>query len=113
MRTTEERLRDMRDAIDAAFRHLPSGRSDFEADEVVRFFLLKQVEIIGEAAFKISKDFKTAHSEIPWRKIEGTRHILVHDYFDVNWDTLWDIVTLHLEPLRKQVDDLLERLGAG
>jgi len=60
------------------------------------------VQIVGEAAFRISKATKDAHPEIPWRQISGMRHILVHDYFRVDWNILFmtardDIPTL--EPL--------------
>ena len=96
----------MVEAIDRALRHCPDF-PEFQANEVARYFLLKQVGIIGEAAFKLNRDFKADHPEIPWRKIEGTRHILVHDYFDVNWDTLWDIVETHLPTLRHQLGGLL------
>ena len=61
-------------------------------DRVAFFGLSKMVEIIGEAAYKITKDFKASHSEIPWRQIEGMRHILVHGYFSIVPEVLWDVI---------------------
>jgi uncharacterized protein with HEPN domain len=68
-----------------------------------RFTLLKQVEIIGEAVYKLSREVKAAYPEVNWNKIERTRHILVHDYFDVNWDILWDVIQLHIPTFKAQI----------
>ena len=107
MRAIRERLEDMLDCIRMIQDHVPVDREAYDSDVVVRYFLLKQVEIVGEAAFKIEKSFKESNPEVPWRKIEGTRHILVHDYFDVDWDVLWDIIHLHIEPLKDQIQVLI------
>lgn len=53
-------------------------------DRVLFYGLSKMVEIIGEAAYMITKEFKISHKEIPWRQIEGMRHILVHGYFSIS-----------------------------
>lgn len=111
MRSTDERLEDILESIRLIEAHMPQSREAYDADVVIRYFLLKQVEIVGEAAFKIDKAFKDEHPEIPWRKIEGTRHILVHDYFDVDWGVLWDIIQLHIEPLKTQVEIVLHGSG--
>jgi uncharacterized protein with HEPN domain len=94
-------------AIELIEGHLPAERERYDFDIVLKYFFLKQVEIIGEASFKIDSAFKASHPEIPWKKIEGTRHILVHDYFDVDWDILWDIITMHVAPLRLEIAKLL------
>lgn len=110
-RTNKERLADILEAIAAIERHPVASRKAFDDDELIRFFLLKHVEIIGEAVFKISGDLKEAHPEVPWRKVETARHILVHDYWRVDWEILWQIVTKHLGPLRGQVEEILKSLG--
>lgn len=56
------------------------------------FGLSKMVEIIGEAAYMITKEFKVEHPDIPWRQIEGMRHILVHGYFSISAEVLWDVI---------------------
>jgi len=94
----------MLDAMNLIAEHFPENRDVYDEDVVIRYFLLKQVEIIGEASCKIDKDFKNGIPEVPWKKIEGTRHILVHDYFDVDWSILWDILTMHLMPLRGRIE---------
>lgn len=94
-------------AIDLIGAHMPATRDAYDSDVVLRYFFLKQVEIVGEAAFKIDATFKAGAPAVPWRKIEGTRHILVHDYFDVDWEILWDILTMHIAPLRHEIGKLL------
>lgn len=101
----------MLDCMDLIDAHLPPERTAYDANVVLRFFLLKQVEIIGEAAYKLDRDFKERHPKIPWKKIEGSRHIFVHDYFDVDWDILWDILALHIGPLRKGIEAILHDSG--
>lgn len=61
-------------------------------DRVLFFGLSKMVEIIGEAAYMITKEFKAQHSQLPWRQIEGMRHILVHGYFSISPEILWDVI---------------------
>ncbi len=111
LRGAAQRLGDMLDSMDLIDAHIPGDRPAYDSVVVMRYFLLKQVEIIGEAAFKLSSDFKDHHPGIPWSKIEKTRHILVHDYFDVDWDILWDILNLHLRPLRAQLEQLVHDCG--
>lgn len=55
----------------------------FETDILVYYSTMKNVEIVGEAAYMLTKDFKAAHSEIPWKLVEGMRHVLVHGYSQV------------------------------
>jgi uncharacterized protein with HEPN domain len=102
------RLHDILDAISAIRRHPAANKNAYEQDEVLRFFYLKQIEIVGEATFKLSKAFKASHPEAPWHKISKTRHILVHDYFDVDWDIVWDILINHLESFRLQVQSIVD-----
>jgi uncharacterized protein with HEPN domain len=69
--------------------------------------LLKLVEIVGEAATRISNPMQAAHPAIPWREIIGTRNRLIHGYDAVDFDILWDIVTADFAPLARQIRELL------
>ena len=64
--------------------------------------------IIGEATYMLTKEFKEAHPETPWRQIEGMRHHIVHGYFQVRNDMLWNVIENDLEPLKKQILQYLE-----
>ncbi|MDE6266806.1 MAG: DUF86 domain-containing protein [Muribaculaceae bacterium] len=65
---------------------------DIQNNSILFFGLSKMVEIIGEAAYMITKEYKESHPEIPWRQIEGMRHILVHGYFSIRAEVLWDVI---------------------
>lgn len=65
------------------------------------------VQVIGEAVYKLTTDFKLGHPDTPWAAIEKMRHILVHDYFRINFDVLWDVVTKDIPLLKVQVRQYL------
>jgi uncharacterized protein with HEPN domain len=74
-------------------------REDYDDDENLRLALTHLVQVIGEAARRVSQQTRTLHPEIPWREITGIRHIIVHDYMNVDEDVLWEVVTSDLPPL--------------
>lgn len=78
----------------------------------VYFALVKNVEIIGEASYMITDDFKEKHLDTPWKKIVGMRHVLVHGYYEITKEDLWNVVQNDLPPLRKQVVEYLKEYEA-
>lgn len=82
-------------------------RSELESDRIFFLALLKLVEIVGEAATRVSQKTQEAHTEIPWREIIGTRNRLIHGYDNVDYDILWNIVTLDFPMLAQQIKNLL------
>jgi uncharacterized protein with HEPN domain/predicted nucleotidyltransferase len=105
-------LHHMRDnAIRAARMVADRSRADFDADEVLRMALAHVVQIIGEAATKVDRSTRAAHPEIAWQDIIGTRHRLVHRYFEIDEDVLWRVVTRDLAPLIAGFDPILEARG--
>lgn len=77
-------------------------------DRVLFYGLSKMVEIIGEAAYMITKDYKQEHLELPWRQIEGMRHILVHGYFSISPEVLWDVIQNDIPVLRPILERYLD-----
>ena len=69
------------------------------------------VQIIGEAVYKLTKDFKKEHPETPWPLIEKMRHILVHDYFRINFEILWTVIKEDIPLLKEQVVKYINELG--
>ena len=68
-------------------------RRQFDADENLRLALLHLVQIVGEAARRVSEDGRSRHPEVPWRQVVGMGNKIVHDYMDINEDILWSTVT--------------------
>ncbi len=83
-------------------------RSDLTTDDLLSLALQRLVEIIGEAADKISEETQSQAADIPWRAITGMRHRLIHAYYDVNLDILWTTVTDDLPPLITALESLLK-----
>ena len=77
-------------------------------DRVLFYGLSKMIEIIGEAAYMITKDYKQEHLELPWRQIEGMRHILVHGYFSISPEVLWDVIQNGIPVLRPILERYLD-----
>ena len=102
------RLRHMLDAArEAASFVRDLKRQDIERDRMLALSLVKEIEIIGEAATKISEDVKAASPQIPWALIIGMRHRLVHAYFDIDFGILWATVANALPPLACEIERLL------
>lgn len=110
MRLDVERLQDILEAIEAIERHQPGDRAAFDADEMVRVWCLRHLEIIGEAAANLSQDIRDKSPDIPWKPIIGMRNTLIHAYFDVNWRRVWEVVANDLPPLKAGVQALLGRI---
>ena len=74
----------------------PKSREEYDNDEDIRLVLAHLVQMIGEAAGRVSPDTRATHSQIPWKQIIGVRHRIVHDYMEVDYDVLWEIVKTDL-----------------
>lgn len=74
-------------------------RTDYDADEDLRIVLAHFVQIIGEAASHVSQPTRGMYAQIPWKRIVGMRHRIVHDYMNIDADILWEVVTRSLPEL--------------
>lgn len=77
----------------------------FIADEMRIDAVLREMQIIGEAAKRLSPEFKDSHNSVPWRAITGFRDKAVHDYFDVNVMTVWETIEMDLPQLKKALSE--------
>jgi uncharacterized protein with HEPN domain len=75
------------------------SRAEFDADEDLRIILAHRIQVIGEAAARVSLAMRDAHPGIPWKRIVGLRHRIVHDYMNIDADILWEVVTRSLPEL--------------
>lgn len=94
-------------AIDRVLQYTAEGREAFLADPKSQDAVVRNIEIIGEAVKALSEATRQAHPEVPWGKIAGTRDRLIHGYFSVDLDIIWDIVQTDLPSLRSKVAALV------
>ena len=98
---------DIREAIENIQKYADHGKDAFSEDELIQTWVLHHIQILGEAAARISDEFQEHHPDIPWFKIVGMRNILVHDYFKIDVDAVWSVVENDLPKLYNQVKHLL------
>lgn len=110
MRDPRERLRDILDAVLNIERYAARGRQVFESDELIQNWFVRHLQIIGEAAYALPREVRDREPDIPWTKIIGMRHILVHDYFAVDTDVVWDAVQHDLPDLKAKIEAALRKL---
>ncbi len=111
MRDARERLQDVLDAIAHIERYATRGREAFEADELLQNWFVRHLEIIGEAARLLPEEVRARAPDIPWSEIIGMRHILVHNYFGIDTQIVWDAVERGVPSLKDKITTLLRRLG--
>lgn len=102
------RIRHMRDAVTEALGFVKDkNMQDFADDRMLALAVIKELEIIGEAASKLTADFREKHPEVPWIDIVGMRNRLTHGYFDVDLDLVWVTVLEDLPQLQEQLVKIL------
>ena len=79
-----------------------------ESDPIVFFGFVKQLEIIGEAVYMLSKEFRNQHKDVEWDVIEGMRHVLVHGYYQIRPTQLWNTIQQDIPVLKPQIESLLD-----
>jgi uncharacterized protein with HEPN domain len=108
MRDDTQWLLDIIEAIDRIERYSSRGRDVFERDELVQNWIVNHLQLIGEAARSLSSDLRESNKEVPWAKIIGMRHILVHRYFEIDRNLVWSVVTVDLPELKQRIEAILE-----
>jgi uncharacterized protein with HEPN domain len=102
------RLEHIADALNSATDFIHGRqRADLDSDRMLVFALVRAMEIVGEAAAKVSPDARLEFPDLPWLLMIGMRNRLVHAYFDVDVDTLWDTVAQDVPALVKRLSEIL------
>ena len=103
------RLYDIVDYANKALEMIEGHSFESFVDNIAVYFaVMKCVEIVGEATYMLTKDFKSEHPEIPWSLIQGLRHILVHGYEQIDKQTLYDTTLNDLPLFRDQAKSFLD-----
>ena len=95
-------------AREASFFAKGRSGADLETDRMLLLSLVKEIEIIGEAASKVSQATRETLPDIPWPDLTGMRHRLIHAYFDINVEVVWQTIVQDLPPLLSALEKILQ-----
>ena len=99
------RLSHIIEAIDNLFEFTKGISFDeYKGNKILRFAVIKNLEIIGEAAYLLTNEFKEKHPEVEWKVIIGMRHVLVHGYYQISDEMVWATIQTELLPLKEKVE---------
>ncbi len=110
MNRDRDALLDILEQIDLIEEHGPRDEQMLNDDVVVQTATLRWLEVIGEAASRVSAEVRAAHPEVPWRSVIATRNVVAHGYDRVKLDIVWRVIEDDLRPLREQIATILEGL---
>lgn len=82
--------------------------SEIKDDPIIFFGFVKHVEIIGEAVYMLTKEFRENHPQVNWRVIENMRHVLVHGYYTIDPKKVWDTIDNDIAPLKPFIQTFIE-----
>ena len=103
-RSDRELLSDIREAIQRISTYIANSDYDTFADDTrTQDAVIRNLEILGEASKKLSEQFRDAHKEVPWKSMAGVRDRLIHEYFGVNLDIVWQIAKMELPQVSNQL----------
>jgi len=109
MRSDRSRLLDIDEAVQRIREKLPSTKEEFSQSDLLQVWVLYHIQVIGEAANGISPEFQDQHLEIPWKDIIAMRHLLVHQYFGIDLDEIWNTAKQDLPKLQQDISRILKR----
>lgn len=103
----------IRDAIDRALSYTAEGKQAFFADPRTQDAVIRNLEVVGEAVKNLSENLKARHATVPWKRIAGMRDKMIHEYFGVNLQLVWDAIEQELSPLKKEIEAILRESAEG
>ena len=83
---------------------------DFIANDMMYYAVVKNIEILGEASNMLTEEFRLNHPQTPWKQVSGMRNYIVHEYFQVDNNVVWDVITNDLPILEKQIREYLKEI---
>jgi uncharacterized protein with HEPN domain len=113
VRDDRARLRDILLAIDRIQEEAAAGQVAFRSDPKLQIWVLYHLQVIGEACRSLSESFRTQSCDPVWSKAIGMRNILVHHYFEIDHDLVWQVVERDIAEFRKVVESALEKMPGG
>ena len=108
MRSDQELLLDILEAIEKIERYASKGKDALFEDELIQTWIVYHFQIIGEAANHLSNSLQEEHPDIPWPDIVAMRNVLVHQYFGIDLEQIWDTTNIDLPVLKANVEKILK-----
>lgn len=112
MRDDRERLMDMLEAVQKIEQYAHDESFSSRDEELLEVWMIHHLQIIGEAASRISNELREKHPEVAWGGMIGMRHVLVHGYFETDRELVWRVVEQNLPTLKMQIEKMLAELSA-
>ena len=110
MRNDRERLLDMLEAIQKIERYAHDETFSPQDENLVEVWMIHHLQIIGEAASRVSNELRDNYPEVAWGGMIGMRHVLVHGYFETDKELVWRVVEQDVPTLKAQIEKILEQL---
>lgn len=108
--TDFERIEHMMESIIKIFNYTEKlSFEDFNNNDLIQDAVVKNFEVIGEAAYHVTSELKDSNEHIEWKKIQGLRHVLVHDYYKINPEILWNTKDEYLNDLLIDLEELINK----
>lgn len=98
----------IRDAIDRVLDYIAGGKAAFFGDRKTQDAVVRNLEVIGEAVKNLSENLRSEHPQIPWKRIAGMRDKMIHEYFGIDQDLVWEVVDRELKDLKGKVQTILQ-----
>ena len=108
MRNDRTYMLHIRDALSLILEYAKDGKTEFDANGMCRDAVIRQFEVVGEASKSVGTDYKSAHPEVPWRDLARLRDVLIHQYFSVDLDAVWDAVVRRVPTVLASITALLD-----
>ena len=111
MRGDKERLLDILEAIEKIEKRASTEQAEFMEDELIQVWCVHHIQIIGEATANLSASLRNRYHHIPWQDITAMRNVLVHQYFGIDPQEIWNTLNIDLPVLKGQVQRIIDDLG--
>ncbi|HEX9627787.1 MAG TPA: DUF86 domain-containing protein [Acidiferrobacterales bacterium] len=107
MKRDDAYVHHIHDAITRVLDYTREGRDAFMQSTLIQDAVIRNLEIVGEAAKGLSAEFRRRHPTIPWSSMTGMRDVLIHGYMGVDLDIVWDVVANRLLPVQQELQKLV------
>lgn len=104
-------LRDAIDAINDILRFIEGIEfEEYQRNDLLRAATERKLEILGEASKNLSQEFRAAHDQVPWRNMIDLRNVIAHDYGELIYFRIWQVVTNHLPPILRYLREIMDEI---